>query len=508
MKAYKSLEAYKYVLSGHVQEVLSHQIDPSCPYIALKTKVTPSQRIRDKPHEPWVYLEKSSGTVYCAHCTCMAGLGEVCSHVAALLFKVEMAVKMGLTQSSSTSKACQWNSSFRKEVTPATISGIFSEIKGRRTKEIDSVHAHGTAQLPPQSVLDSLYSIAPNAAFFTSVNVLSPIANADLVGRETKYPQLLSTLQQEFQEDSITELCAEVLKNYSVSSAQASNLEYATRNQSISPLWYQHRTGRITASKAHDVLVRQPTTNPDTLVKRIVGYKVYDLSKSAAVKWGTETEDECRQAYSLHQKAGHINFTCRLSGFVIDPNHPFLGASPDGAVNCDCCGNGTLEIKCPFKHRDVAVEEAAIIDKDFCLDATLHLKENHRYYTQVQMQMFLTKSQYCDFVVFTKSEPASMCIIRITLDEKFCENLINKCEKFIKDHVVHELITRQLENEPVVNQELDINEKKTWCICNEPEYGRMIKCDGELCPYEWFHYKCVNIRRKPRGQWFCASCEP
>lgn len=43
-------------------------------------------------------------------------LGEVCSHVGALLFKIEMGVKMGLTLSSSTSKACQWNSTFRKEV--------------------------------------------------------------------------------------------------------------------------------------------------------------------------------------------------------------------------------------------------------------------------------------------------------------------------------------------------------------------------------------------------------
>ncbi|KAK2193199.1 hypothetical protein NP493_14g07061 [Ridgeia piscesae] len=30
-------------------------------------------RIRDKPHEPWVYLVKETAEVYCAHCTCMAG---------------------------------------------------------------------------------------------------------------------------------------------------------------------------------------------------------------------------------------------------------------------------------------------------------------------------------------------------------------------------------------------------------------------------------------------------
>lgn len=43
-------------------------------------------------------------------------LGEVCSHVAALLFKVETAVKLGLTVKSSTSQACEWNKTFRKDV--------------------------------------------------------------------------------------------------------------------------------------------------------------------------------------------------------------------------------------------------------------------------------------------------------------------------------------------------------------------------------------------------------
>ena len=43
-------------------------------------------------------------------------LGEVCSHVAAVLFKVEIGVRLGMTQTSSTSQACKWNKSFRDEV--------------------------------------------------------------------------------------------------------------------------------------------------------------------------------------------------------------------------------------------------------------------------------------------------------------------------------------------------------------------------------------------------------
>lgn len=55
--------------------MISLQIGVLCPYVTLKTKVTPPQRARYKSHEPWVYLEKATGAVYFAHYTCMAWYG-------------------------------------------------------------------------------------------------------------------------------------------------------------------------------------------------------------------------------------------------------------------------------------------------------------------------------------------------------------------------------------------------------------------------------------------------
>lgn len=395
------------------------------------------------------------------------------------------------------------------QVTPTTVTDIFQQIKGKRTKDIPTVQATGSAPLPPQQVLDELFAIAPNAAFFTSIRD-PPQDNTtpETPITEDKYPPLLSTLQQADQ-CNIDNRCDDILSTYSVSQYQADNLESATRNQSVSSLWYQHRMGRVTASKAHDILTRKATTPAANLVKRIAGYSTYDLSKKQQVKWGIDHEEECRQAYTTHQQGQHIGFDCSASGFVINPRHPFLGASPDGITNCTCCGKGTLEIKCPYKHRNQTVQQAAKNDQDFCLHASLHLKTNHRYYTQVQMQMYITNCQYCDFVVYTKCQPAaSMIIVRITIDKDFCQKLINKCDSFVKNSVIPELVTRELENQPVPDQEpANINQSdRTWCICSEPEYGRMVRCDGDLCPYEWFHYHCVNVRRKPRGQWFCTSC--
>ena len=31
-------------------------------------------------------------------------------------------------------------------------------------------------------------------------------------------------------------------------------------------------------------------------------------------------------------------------------------------------------------------------------------------------------------------------------------------------------------------------------------------CDCSTCPYEWFHYVCVDITRAPKGRWFFSDC--
>ena len=36
------------------------------------------------------------------------------------------------------------------------------------------------------------------------------------------------------------------------------------------------------------------------------------------------------------------------SAFFICVKHPFLGASPDALIECNCCGQGVVEVKCSF----------------------------------------------------------------------------------------------------------------------------------------------------------------
>ena len=47
----------------------------------------------------------------------------------------------------------------------------------------------------------------------------------------------------------------------------------------------------------------------------------------------------------------------------------------------------------------------------------------------------------------------------------------------------------------------------TYCKCGRGQgKGRMIACDNNVCPIEWFHFKCVRVTSKPKGEWYCPGC--
>ena len=77
LRAYKSLKAYNYFVSGHVLQVQQHDVGGKLPVSLLKGFVQPSQR-QGKPKVAWVYLDRKQGYIIAAHCTCLSGLGESC----------------------------------------------------------------------------------------------------------------------------------------------------------------------------------------------------------------------------------------------------------------------------------------------------------------------------------------------------------------------------------------------------------------------------------------------
>ncbi|KAK3884699.1 hypothetical protein Pcinc_011019 [Petrolisthes cinctipes] len=108
LRAYRSLEAYKYFIAGWVSELLIADIKQGngSTLCIVTAKVRHSQSLNEEALRPWFAMEKE-GPIIAAHCSCVAGLGEACSHVAATMFAVESGANW-TKKESCTSQPCGW----------------------------------------------------------------------------------------------------------------------------------------------------------------------------------------------------------------------------------------------------------------------------------------------------------------------------------------------------------------------------------------------------------------
>ncbi|XP_041822862.1 uncharacterized protein LOC121628032 [Melanotaenia boesemani] len=122
LKAYKSTDAYRHFTSGWVTEAKLHHLEEKNLFL-ITGKVKHSQSLTLTPTHPWITVQED-GTVVMAHCTCKAGLGEVCSHAAALMYAVVAAVEIRNGQA-CTQKPCAWTRPSR-----ASVKGVpFEELR-------------------------------------------------------------------------------------------------------------------------------------------------------------------------------------------------------------------------------------------------------------------------------------------------------------------------------------------------------------------------------------------
>lgn len=159
-----------------------------------------------------------------------------------------------------------------------------------------------------------------------------------------------------------------------------------------SPEWFAARCGRVTASRVADVVAKTKTGwgasranyAAELIAERLTGTVAASFT-NAAMQWGADCEPQARQAYIV--QTGDM---VEEIAFVLHPEIPMSGASPDGLVHDD----GMLEIKCP----NTATH----------LDTLLGEEIPGKYITQMQWQMACTGRQWCDFASFDPRLPESM----------------------------------------------------------------------------------------------------
>lgn len=155
-------------------------------------------------------------------------------------------------------------------------------------------------------------------------------------------------------------------------------------------------------------------------------------------------------------------------------------ASPNGLISCDCCGEGVLEIKCPYKYWNAHL--SSVNDPKFYLprsdDGNLQLSHDHAYYHQVQGQLTICEKEYCDFVCWTL---CGMHTEQIVLDPMYLSTIKPKLDAFFVKALLPLLLTGKsvpdlrasLSSRPSADSNLDPALAPTYCWCGGEESGCM-----------------------------------
>ena len=95
-------------------------------------------------------------------------------------------------------------------------------------------------------------------------------------------------------------------------------------------------------------------------------------------RYGHKYEPEAQFAYIMREESKHEEFKFCANVFHVQADHPYLGASPGGIVNCKYHGCKLLEIICPYSYQNcLGCWET---DPKFPLNIDKSIKMAHAYY--------------------------------------------------------------------------------------------------------------------------------
>lgn len=257
VKNYKSLTAYKYFIDGWVLETNWKSFGN---IFLLTGTVRHSYSASKAPLLPWVAI-RENGTVECGHCTCMAGLAETCSHIAAILYWLETAVRVRNT-TSCTSQPNTW--------LPPSLPNACDQIPYVTLEELEGISQRQSSMDVSSNAWESIAKQPPSTedlrGFFSQLNDVTdrkPGILSVLPSYSSKFVQAVEHLPPALQGlyspsklnfsytkllDSAPQICTEI-----ATESQIKHLEELTRGQASNKQWFKYRAGRITASQIYQV---------------------------------------------------------------------------------------------------------------------------------------------------------------------------------------------------------------------------------------------------------------
>ncbi|CAG2190881.1 unnamed protein product [Mytilus edulis] len=448
LRAYKSLKAYKFFEEGYVQKLLKTRLQSDgseTEYYIVKADVMASmaQRI----YKTYVCFRMNDGGISGGACSCVAGKGEACSHIAALLFALEDFISNGFKDlpvaKTVTDKLCSWNKPAKKE-SGAAIDTQHQDCKeyGKTPEQkvtfeklnFDPRHATDRTrnETSVKKLFKTLMEVNPNCGF---VKYNSPIechqANCD------KQLVLKSVYPLSIQE--IKERGEAFTKTLTLTKEEAEIIEQKSKEQSKSADWHAARVYRLTASNFHRIAFRRDSTEATKLLSSLLYNK---CKPTYAMQFGLEQEDTSAQRFvqDMTNRNTSTSFSIQLEkkGFIIDIDHPYLGASVDRIATIND-QKYIVELKNPPSTWKLSIEDAA--GKLSCLkideNNVVTLNRRNAYFTQVQGQMAVLNIHNCYFVLCTKSD---IHVEYVKFDKHFWKSVMSKLKTFYNNIFLSEIV--------------------------------------------------------------------
>ena len=180
--------------------------------------------------------------------------------------------------------------------------------------------------------------------------------------------------------------------------------------------WLAARCGLVTASRISDVMMDTHMAGyrnylAQLVCERLTGQPT-EFYVNADMQRGTDLEPQARALYELNN-----GVEVEQVGFVVHPDIPMSGSSPDGLVG----DYGGLEIKCPKPANHI--------------DTILGGNVARNYRLQMQWNMLCTGRKWWDFVSFCPVLPPEMAIYqrRFNLDLALAEEITESVRDFLAD---------------------------------------------------------------------------
>ncbi|XP_070550275.1 uncharacterized protein [Ptychodera flava] len=397
MKKYRYDRGYRLYKDGNIIGVQLHPM-PDVNHLYVMGDCVRETSVREKPYKTWLLLSEE-GDIVSGGCTCVAEHGS-CKHCVALLFSLQDFSDRHCDRHTATGTdvPCYWDRP-RQESRPLPIDDInigHSDNSTLLEPTLENFNPLSCqSNISDEQVLQEIHDFTKHDD--CQVNeVLDPVTDATTFPLQT-IPQLFNDFKskQSNQSDFIKFLQENITSEY------ITQIQSETISQRNSLQWYAHRVGRITASKAGDILKKcnASSSNFDGVVSEILG-NGRDLSNVKAVKFGLDSEPVAKQLYFTEYLKNHKNARMNDIGLCVHEKYPMISASPDGVVSCECCGEGLCECKASHKHRHSSPLDAARDPTyhNVYADANDCVKLNRRslWYVQIQVQLACTMRKWVE----------------------------------------------------------------------------------------------------------------